>query len=677
MAERTATQAAQSSTAVAQGGLLLQRKCACGAHSHGKSECDSCASKRVQRKAANAASVNAVPSIVHQVLQGTGRPLDAATRTSMEAGFGHDFSGVRVHTGGAAHASARTVQALAYTSGQHLVFADGQYAPGTSTGRRLIAHELAHVVQQRHLSNQPTVIGDAESTLEQQADQAADRVLSGSIAGRLPGATQAMIARSASPKELKTSDGGTDQVFRDVKPGHCELKPATYMDPSKGIDANSAFLELDLCRGNVAGSIRGEIDYGDTLRQAAQIVGNALSSVKPGFDAAQASKQLLNDLKQLGPEVKVSGSLQVGRAFEGGLEAKGSVTPAGRSTVDLHIEGRPGGSRVRIFGEGGVSKDPGQKPEVHVGGGIKIDLDPTPPAPDCRKCACGDPKVTFTCTHTTPPPHKDKPPPKKVDSQPRFFPFFFKLAETAPNEKLLATSQQQLREAVSAIQGDFVIARIEGSASPEGPESKPRGKFKGNIDLAQRRADEGKRLLDEEIQKTLHNPLIMRSENLKRALSASYPVVGRGELFGSDDKGEVADEKLEPHLKAKLAPTTDEKADPLKQEHVTGAGLSPEAQQVGQEDVDAFRTGQRGKRTLTKDERLQAIYEPLRRALIVLNPLSPSAPKFDPLKRDVQLDVGETKKIDCTDQHRALYANEPIDNPFEGECRMPSKPKRK
>lgn len=679
MAERTTTQVAGQPASAARGGLLLQRKCACGAHSQGKAECDSCARKRVQRKAARAAPGHAVPEIVHRVLRGAGRPLDSATRTTMETGFGHDFSGVRVHTDSVAHASASAVHALAYASGQHLVFANGQYAPGTSSGRRLIAHELAHVVQQRHLTDQPAAIGDAASALEQQADRAAERVLSGRPAGRLSGATHAVIARSEGPKEAKTDDGGTDQVFRDVKPGHCELKPATFTDSSKGVDANSAFLELDLCRGNVAGSVRGEIDYGDALRQAAQIVGSALSSMTPGTDPAQASNKLLNDLKQLGPEVKVSGSLQVGRVFVGGLEARGSANPAGGYSGTVRIEGGPGNSRVRIFGEGGISKDPGQRPDVRGQGGIVIDLDPPAPAPNCQKCACGDPKVTFTCKHTPPPPRKDAPPPKPADPpQPRFFPYFFKLAEIAPNDNLLATSQQQLREAVRSIRDDnFTIDRIEGSASPEGPESKPRGTFKGNVDLAKRRAAEGKRLLDEQIKSAAHNVMSMRSENLERALSASYPVVGRGELFGSDDKGEVADEKLEPHLKARLAPQADEKADPLKQEHVTGAGLSPEAQQVGQEDADAFRTGKRGKRTLTKAERLQAIYEPLRRALIVLKPPPPKVPDLNLPNHGIPPDVPESAEITCTDKHRALFANAPIDKPFEGECRMPGKQTRK
>ena len=67
----------------------------------------------------------------------------------MESGFGRSFADVRVHTDGAAAHSAAALDAHAYTSGRELVFAHGRYDPGTPAGRRLLAHELAHVVQQR------------------------------------------------------------------------------------------------------------------------------------------------------------------------------------------------------------------------------------------------------------------------------------------------------------------------------------------------------------------------------------------------------------------------------------------------------------------------------------------------------------------------------------------------
>ncbi len=90
-----------------------------------------------------------VPSIVHEVLRSEGRPLEASTRGVMEQRFGHDFSRVRVHDDSHAAASARAVDARAYTAGSQIVFGEGQYAPGKGAGQHLLAHELTHVVQQK------------------------------------------------------------------------------------------------------------------------------------------------------------------------------------------------------------------------------------------------------------------------------------------------------------------------------------------------------------------------------------------------------------------------------------------------------------------------------------------------------------------------------------------------
>ncbi len=90
-----------------------------------------------------------VPASVDRTIASPGRPLDPALRQDMEARFGHDFSQVRVHSDAAAEQSVRGVNANAYTVGHNIVFGAGRFAPGTHEGRRLIAHELTHVVQQQ------------------------------------------------------------------------------------------------------------------------------------------------------------------------------------------------------------------------------------------------------------------------------------------------------------------------------------------------------------------------------------------------------------------------------------------------------------------------------------------------------------------------------------------------
>ena len=88
------------------------------------------------------------PASVDRILANPGRPLGPALRQDMEQRFGHDFSRVRVHSGAASEKSARDVNAHAYTAGHDIVFGAGRFSPGTHEGRRLLAHELTHVIQQ-------------------------------------------------------------------------------------------------------------------------------------------------------------------------------------------------------------------------------------------------------------------------------------------------------------------------------------------------------------------------------------------------------------------------------------------------------------------------------------------------------------------------------------------------
>jgi hypothetical protein len=122
----------------------VQRECACAG------KCDNCKKKeqQLQRKTAGSVGHSEAPPIVHEVLSSPGTPLDSRTRGFFEQRFGYDFSRVRIFNDSAAANSARAVSAHAYTVGEKVVFDEGRYAPWTATGQRLLAHELAHVVQQ-------------------------------------------------------------------------------------------------------------------------------------------------------------------------------------------------------------------------------------------------------------------------------------------------------------------------------------------------------------------------------------------------------------------------------------------------------------------------------------------------------------------------------------------------
>src|SRR6266508_2550202 len=131
----------------------------------------------LQRRSIGGPGRRRAPGIVAEVLREHGRPLDGGARALMEPYFGHDFSRVRVHTGQRAATSARAVDAHAYTVGSNVVFGDGRYDPSSPSGRRLLAHELGHVIQQRgapagaELSRRTA--GASEAALEQEVEAAA------------------------------------------------------------------------------------------------------------------------------------------------------------------------------------------------------------------------------------------------------------------------------------------------------------------------------------------------------------------------------------------------------------------------------------------------------------------------------------------------------------------------
>jgi Domain of unknown function (DUF4157) len=128
--------------------------------------------ERLQTKHAGTGDLGqtAAPPIVHDILQSPGQPLDPATRGFMESRFRQDFGSVRVHSDAKAAESARALHALGYTVGRDIVFASGQYSPRTMAGRRLLAHELTHVVQQQALPSSAAVAQRQTDPMQQQAD---------------------------------------------------------------------------------------------------------------------------------------------------------------------------------------------------------------------------------------------------------------------------------------------------------------------------------------------------------------------------------------------------------------------------------------------------------------------------------------------------------------------------
>ena len=183
-----------------------------------------------QRSSVNHAGAVTAPLIVHEVLRSQGRPLDPATRTFMEPRFGHDFSRVRVHTDAKAAESARAVNALAYTVGEHVVFGSGQYVPHTATGRQLAVHELAHVVQQSQ-GGAETISPSQSARLEQDAQTAASATAGSALRISIYCSSAPRIARAPEPggeniSELRY-DGLTDPECKLLNKVRDRLVPAS------------------------------------------------------------------------------------------------------------------------------------------------------------------------------------------------------------------------------------------------------------------------------------------------------------------------------------------------------------------------------------------------------------------------------------------------------------------
>ena len=154
--------------------------------------CEECQQKQsapaLQRRASAPSAPARAPHIVSDVLRSPGHPLDSATRAFFEPRFGRDFSDVRVHADGPAADSARSVNAVAYTAGQHLVFDRGQYAPHSAAGAYLLAHELTHVVQQTGAAQPIDSVDNANSlSIESSGEADAERAVRNIEAGRPPG----------------------------------------------------------------------------------------------------------------------------------------------------------------------------------------------------------------------------------------------------------------------------------------------------------------------------------------------------------------------------------------------------------------------------------------------------------------------------------------------------------
>lgn len=670
---------AQAPTPVQAG--VLQRKCACGQHAVG-GECAECRKKRqpLHRRQGNLAEPVSVPQAVHEVLRSPGQPLEPAARAFLEPRFGHDFSGVRVHSDAAAAASARAVNALAYTVGHDVVFGRGLYQPGTMPGRRLLAHELAHVVQQRAATYPAAGLTVADGSWEQEAERAAGAVMMGQAARVTQRVSAPQLARQQIHRDSAAlrGEGREVQVDRVVTSGRCRQAPDPRTQVTPEITITRAAIEISYCRGRTRAEAAGSLDYSDVVRRALGAVPSVLSGDPQAFQDLQQS------LRQAEPRAEIRLQLQVG-------DLRGELSGSGRASVEggaagelgLGVSGPVGG--VELGGR--VTVSGGTQEETRVGGTISVSGRPDRD-PGCFRCVCSDPVVTFQCTERQDRSEPVPPPQRQIV----YVPLFFEYADAIPRQGWEQTYQEMIDLALRHIRDGYTIGRIEGRTSPEGELQRQRVPgFEGNVSLAQRRALAARQdleaALDREIaRESGRSLLLMRGgepavlRHLRAARGAGYRVEGHApeggphtaELFGSTGRGEVARRDLPAHLRRELQRPAADRPDPLAVEHVIGEGLPAGVRAEVEADVEAFRAGSPGGRRATERQDLERIYRPFRRALIVLNPPSAEPPRLptpEELSRIAARVVGTP--IPCQPEHRRLFDGRPIPEAWllEGNCR--------
>lgn len=642
-------------------GTLLQRKCACGSHTSGEEECDQC--KRMQRRAASADGDEfEIPPIVGTVLASPGRPLDAQVRQQMEAGFGHDFHDVRVHTDATAQRSARSVNALAYTVGRNVVFGGGQYQPGSQHGMHLLAHELAHVVQQRGHGGGAGAVGRSHALMEYEADSAADRIVRGQPVPTMQRSPNALLARQVAPPQpqpIRTlgpckprkadlqlhglpaapdQPGRSDRSERKTvsKDGHkyiVERSPwsqtgkgaITKLEAKPGIDAEQVWLQIEWCRGDKEG----------TVRAAANLPEAALKLVRDAI-ANRGDINAAWKLTSFRPTVSVTvrtGTLDLSIGGNLTVDSDGKVKGGG---VDLGLT--PGSSSRRYGVNLDINKD--ESGNLGVNGFFWIKWGAAPKAPlRCEK-EWSRSGYDFLCYSVEDVPGPSLVGDQRVDVRDELnYNLFF---EHAQDRVLPVADRQEFAKLQTALKSNFQIQSIEGWTSPEGPmgphggpepAGPPEGKlgttFRNNSELSRRRAEAARQWVHDNVCQT--NPA---------CIVPGAPIAGMGERMDpvdpiSGERQDIGGAELEQHVDSHFA------ADPAEASVRTPAML---------EELS---------RITSRKQRVEKIYRKLRRATLHLRRTTTASQEctFQGPSSSKEVPIGKCQK----DIRRLAYPDEPGD----------------
>lgn len=680
-------------------GALLQRACDCG----GKSDCESCRKKKLQRRADGGdAATPSLPAFD----TGGGHPLPRALRDRLEPGFGADFSGVRLHDDATSHAAARALRAQAFTLGQHVHFGAGKLRPSDERGLHLMAHELAHTLQQRGAPAAVAARGDddggvevdaATSPLEREADAAADAVLGG---GAARVRTSSAVGAAAKLQRAPVAEGTVERVVdanttvfvtRKLVEGRCNGKriPKTEIIPRKDVffwddDAQAIGFKYSICRGEVQLESGVTIDYSRVEQAAKDLMRKVGSNPQSGPDALRDAVNSASIQANGHVTFTVNRTLEVKTTTESSAGAQEQT-----AKVKLRVLVNTGSDKVQVIAEAGAGisvseiqrevekfvrgqlnlgpvvievkytstqTTPATGPrrddtEFKAGIGTKdVNVGPVQGGFICGVTKTGDAPASLGCDLTV----REKPSkPKTVDC------FECQCRPPTPEyacRKVVKPHTKQEVDKPADTQHHKLLYKYDSTAPAN------EGEFAAGVEgiAALAKGDYTVQAIDgrasPEASVEYNEKLgLERARHargrLAKALGAGAKPLpeaqGSGELLGGSSKreGEASDDELIDELKAKLQAETDEERRLDLLGVVDASRSDPVRRQQVLADIQAFIDGRDAKGTLRRRARWEKIFPHLRRVEVRL--------RREKSMKDVQVDKSDDA-IGCTKEDTAF-----------------------
>ena len=445
-----------------------------------------------------------------QSLHESGQPLPGTVRALFEQQFGHNLGRVRIHSGTRAAQVTRSLGAEAFTYGDSISFAAGRYRPYTVQGLHLLAHEVAHTIQQsgQPASGQAGLTIGQDDPLERMADRAAAAVLGNEPVPSV-GSSRPVIRRKTSYTRIpnptrhdqmeivKHSNGSETRyvVVKTVKKKEVTTTRWKYNAPGIkfGWGRENAWIEIGWCQ-DTHGNFKIGANIPAALSKTSQQLVKAIVS---GGDTGKALNKV-----DLTPFARFMIGKTGWKLFVG---AHATISPTGefrRAGGSVGFE--KGGFRIGLGVSGGPSEIAKGKSEIR--GMLTVATSGKSAAKvECPKEMIRSVKIhtdiTYKCTKFIPAGKKRiKVPVTRTRQQIGYIYFPYKKHKVYPtlrDEQLRDAQEKEIAGLRKLLSSGYSVTRITGYASPEGPLG-PGRRFMGNIELAKRRAAAAQRFLVEE-----------------------------------------------------------------------------------------------------------------------------------------------------------------------------------